>query len=246
MEKETRMDKSIVNDSYLLFKFIKDVRHDKEREREDSITNRGKNGGGGVLHDMKIASNLINGADDDSSVFEDGSYRNSVRSDSVCSYEDMLTQRNSIRGSIVEDSDCISSCNAILECKNNFASCENNTVFYDKDLMFNVERECDILSSNFVGGDSMNGELCSVNQDVDMHGDHFYGSFSLGRAVGCNETRKIREKEENQNLNEEMKKYYHKITSIRKKVFICEYCRCKFVYKKCLVNHVEKNHFGKE
>lgn len=200
------MDKSLVNDSYLLFKFIRDIREVREKNKKNEKENN---------EDLCEISNYnvekpicINVNEEESSMNEE--LRN-LRSDSISNYEEMMTKRNSARNSVIEDSDSFSYFNE-----------RNNNFYEDGHRELNFGQESDHFHD-------MNYNVASIQASTD--------SELVNDDVGTYNHIK-----ENDNWNEEMKKYFHKITSIRKKVFICDFCKCKFVYKKCLMNHVEKNH----
>lgn len=176
---------------------------------------------------------------------------------SFCSTEEIT--RNSQRSSVIEDSDSISfldrrsfSTGPFCEIKrlsllsdqnvrvgsNNLYN-ESTTSYFDrkkKDSLTYEPLQPNVSPNDLYSKKTIYGRRNSNNvQNISGHRNlfpsnnycHTYNSPYI---------------QKRHDYNEDMKKYFHKITSIRKKIFICEYCSSKFVYKKCLDNHLEKNH----
>lgn len=179
---------------------------------------------------------------------------------SLCSTDGI--RRNSMRSSIVEDSDSFSylerrrslfsaesyceteNSSHLIGHKNRFQpfelSYESTYSHFDKkneQTGFSFESMRNYIAPNdlFLRRPTnviRNGNI-SQNNTVT---DNAYPTNDLCHTYNSSYTQQLSDH------NEDMKKYFYKITSLRKKIFACEYCTCKFVYKKCLDNHLEKNH----
>lgn len=196
------MDK-IVSDTFLFAEVISDMR------KSDNITFNGKK-----INVKDIDENLKNDFQNQCVADEEDTY-------SICSYDDIVSRRNSMRSSVVEESDCTSMLDREYQ---KYVGNIRNDLYHNSssNKHFNLSHFSSSLDA-------------SIEKQFNLPNHANLSHNTLPNSIFISKHATI-------DLNQDMKKYFHKITCTKKREFTCDFCHSKFVYKKCLINHIKRNH----